>query len=423
MARRRAADGTTDLLPDRVPVFDHLTDTCRSVFHRAGYREIRTPLFEETALYERSIGEATDVVGKEMFTVAKGSTPVSFRPEGTAGVVRAYLQHSLDKVRPFQKLYYAGPMFRYERPQAGRQRQFDQIGIEALGSASPMLDAEVIGVAMQCFAALELKNVSLAINTLGDPQDRARYREALRAHFAPMLAERCEDCRARFEKNPLRMLDCKQKDCQAGNHSAPKMVDALSESSRIRFKTTLDLLRKLGVGYEIDPTIVRGLDYYTHTVFEVRCPDVGARSAICGGGRYDGLIAQLGGPELGAVGFAIGVVPTLVALEKQAHPSVAPKERDVDVLVVPVTDAEREAAFLLTHEVRRGGVSADTDYEERSLKALFKQADKRGVRFAVVLGPDEVAQGLAKVKDMRAGAETTVPRAALAAELSRRLAT
>ena len=421
MARRRAADGTTDLLPDRVPVFDHLSGTCRGVFHRAGYREIRTPLFEETALYERSIGEATDVVGKEMFTVAKGSTSVSFRPEGTAGVVRAYLQHSLDKVRPFQKLYYVGPMFRYERPQAGRQRQFDQIGIEALGSSSPMLDAEVIGVAMRCFEALELKNFSLALNTLGDPGDRARYREALRAHFQPLLGERCEDCRARFDKNPLRMLDCKAKGCQASNQSAPKMVDALTESSRLRFKTTLGLLRKLGVAYEIDPTIVRGLDYYTHTVFEVRCPDVGARSAICGGGRYDGLIEELGGPALGAVGFAIGVVPTLVALEKQGHASVTAKELDVDVLVVPVSDAEREAGFLLAHELRAAGVSADTDYEERSLKALFKQADKRGVKFTVVLGADEVAQSVAKVKDMRAGSETVVARVDLGAELARRL--
>jgi histidyl-tRNA synthetase len=392
------------------------------VLQRAGYREIRTPVFEDTSLFERSIGEATDVVGKEMFTVARGDSSVSFRPEGTAGVVRAYLEHHLDKVRPFQKLFYMGPMFRYERPQAGRQRQFDQIGIEALGSASPMLDAEVVQLGMQCYQALGLQNFQLAINTLGDAQDRARYREALRAHFAPLLDERCADCRARFEKNPLRMLDCKQKGCQPGNQSAPKMVDTLSDSSRQRFKTTLGLLRKLGIAYEVDSTIVRGLDYYTHTVFEIRCPDVGARSAICGGGRYDGLIAALGGPDLGAVGFAIGVVPLLVALEKQGNAAVQPREPDVDVFVVPVSEAEREAAFLLAHELRAAGLSADTDYEDRSLKALFKQADKRGVKFTVVVGPDEVAQMSAKVKDMRAGSESTVPRAQLAAELARRLA-
>jgi histidyl-tRNA synthetase len=394
-------------MPDQIPAVDRLYRRCRETFDRYGYREIRTPLFEETSLFERSLGEATDVVAKEMFTVVRGETSVSFRPEGTAGVVRAYLEHNLDKIRPFQKLYYVGPMFRFERPQAGRQRQFDQIGIEALGSNSPLLDAEVIEVAHRCLSEAGLQRFHVAVNTIGDAADRERYREVLRAHVRPLLAERCDDCRVRFDRNPLRMLDCKVEGCQPSNRSAPRVRDTLAAGSRARFEEVLEALRTLGVPSELDDGLVRGLDYYTHTVFEIRCPDIGARSTVCGGGRYDGLIGELGGPaDAGACGFAMGVTPILLALETQRHESKEPQVDDVDVFVAPVTDAQRLAALHIAQELRAAGLRADTDFEGKTLRALFKAADKRGVKLMVVLGPEEQAAGRVKVKDLRRGEES-----------------
>ena len=409
MQRPRAPRGTQDLFPDRIACVEHVFGAFRSTAERAGFREIRTPMMEDTTLFVRSLGEVTDVVEKEMFTVSRGDTSVTFRPEGTAPVVRAYLEANLDKVRPFQKFYYAGPMFRFERPQAGRQRQFDQCGIEALGSSSPLLDAEVIGVAMASFAAMGLKNHRLRINSIGDRGDRNRFRDVLREHFRPVLDERCDDCKLRFERNVFRMLDCKVQGCQPSNASAPHFVDHLSEPSRARFDATLDGLAAIDVPFEIDPAIVRGFDYYTHTVYEIQCPDLGARSAICGGGRYDTLIPDSGGPELGATGFAIGVTPTLLALEQQEHPAMRAGAPSVDVFVAPVTDAERRAAFELTHRLRRAGIEADTDYEDKRLKALFKNADKRGVRLMLVLGPEELAAGRAKLKDLSRSAESELP--------------
>ncbi|MCC6671418.1 MAG: histidine--tRNA ligase [Planctomycetes bacterium] len=423
MARLQAPRGTEDLLPERIPALDFVFETCREVFGRYGYREIRTPLFEETSLFVRSLGEVTDVVEKEMFTVARGETNVTFRPEGTAPVVRAYLEHNLDKVRAFQKFFYMGPMFRFERPQAGRSRQFHQVGVEALGSASPLLDAEVILLAHRCFQALGLANYRVHLNTIGDAADRERFRAVLKAYFTPLMAQRCADCQQRLQRNVFRMLDCKVAGCQPSNRAAPHFLDHVSAATRARFDQSVAILAGLDVPHAVDPAIVRGFDYYTHTVFEVRCHDLGARDTVCGGGRYDGLIEDLGGPALGAVGFAIGVTPTLLALEKQGHPAMRPAERGVPILVAPVGAADREAAFLLTERLRAAGLAADTDYEDKSLKAIFKAADKRGVRLVVMLGGDERARGAVKVKDLQSGAEVELPDdAALAAGLRSRLA-
>lgn len=422
MSRPRAARGTEDLFPDRIPCFEHVFQSFRAVAEQAGFREIRTPMLEDTRLFVRSLGEVTDVVEKEMFTVSRGDTSVTFRPEGTAPVVRAYLEANLDKIRPFQKLYYIGPMFRFERPQAGRQRQFYQCGVEALGSTDPLLDAEVIGVAMRSFDAMGLKNHELRLNSIGDRTDRAAFREVLREHMAPHLDERCDDCRKRYERNVFRMLDCKVRECQPSNASAPHFVDHLTPESRARFDRTLEGLQALDVPYVVDHSIVRGFDYYTHTVYEIVCPDLGARSAICGGGRYDTLIPDTGGPELGATGFAIGVTPTLLALELQEHPRVKPREPEIPVFVAPVTDGERLAAFRLTDRLRRAGLTVDTDYESKSLRALFKAADKRGVRLMLVLGPEEAQGNRVKVKDFRAGDEVELPTDdGLAAALAARL--
>jgi histidyl-tRNA synthetase len=422
MARLQAARGTEDLLPERIPAYEHVFSACREAFDRYGYREIRTPLFEETSLFVRSLGEVTDVVEKEMFTVQRGDTNVTFRPEGTAPVVRAYLEHNLDKTRAFQKLYYIGPMFRFERPQAGRSRQFYQVGVEALGSRSPLLDVEVVVLAHRCFQAVGLRDYQVHLNSIGDREDRDRFREVLRQYMQGVLPERCDDCKQRISRNVFRMLDCKQKGCQPSNANAPHFLDHLTPASRERFERAVALLGELGVPCVVDPAIVRGFDYYTHTVFEVRCPTLGARDAVCGGGRYDGLIADMGGPELGAVGFAIGVTPTLLALELQKHPGVAGKDEGAPVFVAPVGEAERREAFLLCERLRQAGVPCDTDFEDKSLGKIFKAADKRGTRLMLVLGQDELAKGVVKLKDLRTGAEETLAAGAeLAPELRARL--
>ena len=406
MARPQAARGTEDLLPERIGAFEHVFAAFRRTVAAAAYREIRTPMLEDTGLFVRSLGEVTDVVEKEMFTCTRGDTSVTFRPEGTAPVVRAYLQANLDKTRPYQKLYYVGPFFRFERPQAGRQRQFYQCGVEALGSSSPLLDAEVAALAVRSFEAMGLRNFALHVNSIGDRSDRDAFREVLRTHMAAVLDERCEDCKQRFVRNVFRMLDCKVRDCQPTNASAPRFIDHLGQGSRARFDATLAALDAIGVHYEVDPSIVRGFDYYTHTVYEVQCSDLGARSAICGGGRYDSLVPDLGGGEVGATGFAIGVTPTMIALEKQSHPAMQPSATGLPIHIAPVSDGERLAAFTLCDRLRAAGLVVDTDYEQRSLKAQLRGADKRGVRLALLLGPEEVAAGRVKVKDMIRGGET-----------------
>ncbi|MEO0481696.1 MAG: histidine--tRNA ligase [Planctomycetota bacterium] len=408
MPRLRAARGTEDLLPDRIPAIDHVFGHFRRTAEACGFGEIRTPMFEDTSLFVRSLGDESDVVQKEMFTVVRGDTSVTFRPEGTAPVVRAYLEHNLDKIRPFQKFFYAGPMYRFERPQAGRQRQFYQCGIEALGSDSPLLDAEVIGVAMRSLEAMGLKNFELRINSIGDSADRDVFREVLKDYMRPLLEERCDDCKRRFERNVFRMLDCKVEGCQPSNKAAPQFLEHLRPESRERFDRTLEALAVLSIEAKIDPSIVRGFDYYTHAVYEIICPDLGARSAVCGGGRYDTLIPDTGGPEIGATGFAIGVTPVLLALEKQGHPAVQPSTEGVNVYIAPVTDDQRLPAFEWTDRLRKAGLSADTDHEQKSLKAQMKGADKRGARFAIVLGPGELESGNAKVKDLRQGEEFEV---------------
>ncbi|MFO1052339.1 MAG: histidine--tRNA ligase [Planctomycetota bacterium] len=409
MSRPQAARGTEDLFPERIPAHEHVFAAFRRTVEAAAFREIRTPMLEDTSLFVRSLGEVTDVVEKEMFTCTRGDTSVTFRPEGTAPVVRAYLQANLDKTRPYQKLYYVGPMFRFERPQAGRQRQFYQCGVEALGSQSPLLDAEVAALAVRSFEAMGLRNFALHVNSIGDRGDRETFREVLRAYMEPHLPDRCDDCKARYTRNVFRMLDCKVKGCQPSNQSAPRFIDHLGADSRDRFHTTLRALEAIGVKAEVDPSIVRGFDYYTHTVYEVQCSDLGARSAICGGGRYDTLVPDLGGGEVGATGFAIGVTPTLLALEKQAHAAVAPQDSELPVFVAPIGDEERLAAFRLCDRLRAAGLVADTDYEQRSLKAQMRAADKRNVRLVLMLGTEEVAQGRVKVKHMASGSEVVLP--------------
>jgi histidyl-tRNA synthetase len=427
----RAPRGIRDVLPEEIPAWRHLEETARRLAELRGYREIRPALVEELELFTRSVGEVTDIVQKEMFTLQKGDSALALRPEGTAGIVRAYLEAGYANSAPLQRLFHVGPMFRYERPQKGRERMFTQFDVEALGSMDPRLDAEVIHLAASFFESLaihpkfqgqhrERGEFEVRLNSMGDGEDRNRWREALRAFLAPTIAEHCELCRERFERNVLRVLDCKNPRCQELNRGAPVILPYLSAGNREHFEQVQALLVGLGREVKVDSGIVRGLDYYTRTVFEIHAPALGARSAICGGGRYDHLIAELGGPELGAIGFAVGFTSTLVLLRELAR--IDPKESlfaedPPRVFVVAAGEGLEREVFRLAEELRAHGISAVYDVEQRSLKAQMKLAGKGGHRFAVVLGGDELARGSVQLKDLELGEQHELSRSELVARL------
>jgi histidyl-tRNA synthetase len=423
MERRqfRAPRGIRDVLPDEIPAWRRLEDTARELALLRGYREIRPALVEEVELFTRSVGEVTDIVQKEMFTLQKGESQLALRPEGTAGIVRAYLEAGFAQSAPVQRLFHVGPMFRYERPQKGRERMFTQFDVEVLGSLDPRLDAEVIHLAASFFERLGLTGLEVRVNSMGDGDDRARWREAVRAFLAPTIAEHCELCRERFERNVLRVLDCKNPRCRELNAGAPAILAFLADENRAHFERVGALLRALERTVVVDPGIVRGLDYYTRTVFEIHAPQLGARSALCGGGRYDHLVAELGGPDLGAVGFAVGFTGTLIALRELGLLQAA-ADGSARVFVATAGEGLDDAVFALAEELRAAGVSAVYDVERRSLKAQMKLAGKGGHAFAVVLGGDEIARGTVQLKDLGTGEQTEVPRNDLAARIGARVA-
>lgn len=433
MAREayQAPRGTRDLLPEDLVLIRHLERTAFRLARSARYSEIRSPLMEETRLFSRSLGETSDVVEKEMFTVpgrGESTSSYTFRPEGTAGAARAYVQGGFPSRAPLQKWFYVGPMFRYERPQKGRERQFSQFGVEAFGSQDPRLDAEVVDLAMRFFEALGFgAELEVRVNTMGDAADRDRWREALREFFAPSLAERCPDCRARFERNVFRLLDCKVDRCQGLNLGAPTLAGLLAPESAGHHAAFLSAMRALGRQPVEDPKIVRGLDYYTRTIFEIHYPPLGARSALCGGGRYDGLVEEVGGPATPAVGFAIGFTATELALAELGLPpagQLADLRLDLGAAVycVAIGDGEREAALALAGELRRAGVAGvELDFRAKSPKAQFKEAGKLGARLVVVVGPEELAAGEVVVRDMQSRSEDRLPREGLVAAVRERL--
>ena len=406
--RFRAPRGTADIFPDDMRLVHRLEGAARRLFALYRFEEVRTPTFEHTDLFVRGIGEATDIVEKEMFTFGdtEGGESFTLRPEGTASVVRAYVEKGLDRVGGFTRLFYIGPMFRRERPQAGRMREFYQIGAEALGSGEPMADAELIALAMGIFTAAGLDGCVLKLNSIGCPDCRASYRAVLKDLLSPKRAALCEDCRRRFERNVFRVLDCKNEACKAATAGLPPMREHLDAGCAAHFAQVTDLLDAAGVAYQIDDRLVRGFDYYTRTVWEVAHPSLGARDAVCGGGRYDGLIEEIGGAPNGASGFSIGEVPTLLALRNQAvgdGPTEAP-----DVYLVAIDDSCRREAFRLASRLRAEGIAVDLDCQARSPKAQFRAANRSGARFAGVIGPEELARGEVKVKDMQTGEETAV---------------
>lgn len=422
--------GTRDLLPDDLVLIRHLERTARRVAETGGCVEVRPPLFEDTRLFARSLGDATDVVEKEMFTVPRRSESeqsgsedsggYTFRPEGTAGAARAYLEAGFPQRGPLQKWYYLGPMFRYERPQKGRERQFTQFGVEIFGAAGPLADAEVVEIALRFFEALGFgAELEVRVNSMGDPADRDRWREALRGYFEPQLAERCSDCRDRFARNVFRLLDCKVERCRELNAGAPDLFAVMGEDARVHHEGFLDAMCALGRTVREDRGIVRGLDYYTRTVFEIHYPPLGARSALCGGGRYDGLVAELGGPATPAVGFAIGFTPTEIALAALELPSeseladlrgaLAP-----EVWCVAVTEEERLPVLRLAQALRKAGRRAALDLRGKSVGAQMKEAGKSGAAWLAVLGPDERTNGALTLRSL--AGEVEIP-AALSADL------
>ncbi len=405
------------MLPEELPVWRFLEETAARLARNRGFREIRPALLEETELFTRSVGEVTDIVEKEMFTLEKGDTSLSLRPEGTAGIVRAYLEAGYARTQPVQRLFHVGPMFRYERPQKGRERMFTQFDVEALGSTDPRLDAEVVSLAAEFFEALGLEGLEVRLNSMGDGEDRDRYRLALRAHLEPLLPEHCELCRARFERNVFRVLDCKNPRCKELRRDVPGILEFLSSENRQHFEAVRTLLGDLGRAVVLDPMLVRGFDYYTRTVFELHYAGLGARSALCGGGRYDHLIRDLGGPDLGAVGFAIGFTGTLLALrELGREPARRGEETPLVFVAAAGEDLEREV-FSLAEELRSAGLSAVYDVEGRGLKAQMKLAGRGGHRFAVVFGADEAARGTVQLKDLEGGEQREIPRGTLVAEI------
>ncbi|NUN47381.1 MAG: histidine--tRNA ligase [Candidatus Brocadiae bacterium] len=411
--------GFEDHLPDRLPVWRRIEDAARRISETYGYREMRTPLMESTELFVRSVGEVTDIVEKEMFTFDKGDKDsLTLRPELTAPFVRACVEHSLFKKKPFQKLFYVGANFRKERPQKGRLRQFHQFGVEALGASDALLDAETVLLALAFFEAVGVPGVRTRVNTIGCPTCRPAFRDALKAHLEPKLARFCENCRRRFDRNVFRVLDCKVEGCVALSSDAPRVQAHLCDGCRAHDEGFIGALRRAGVAFEQDPRLVRGFDYYTRTVYEFRAPGLGAQDAIGGGGRYDNLIAEMGGDPAGAVGFAVGLERVVIALEAAGK---APEEEwfPTRVYVTHIGPETRDAAFDIVRTLRTAGISADMDFEGRSLKAQMRNANRVKAPRVVILGPDEMAKGEVKVRDMAKSAEESVAVKDLAARLAR----
>lgn len=389
MAKVNAPKGTYDILPDRVVLWRWIEERIHQIFQQYGYGEIRTPIFEYTDLFQRGIGETTDIVEKEMFTFSdRGERSITLRPEGTAAVVRAYLEHNLSASGGVGKFYYYGPMFRCEAPQAGRFRQFSQFGAEVLGSLDPKVDAEIIALAVNFYRRLGIENLEIHLNSIGCPQCRPLYREKLLRALRPKSDEMCPNCQRRLERNPLRLLDCKNPDCRRITHDIPLINESLCPECGAHFAKLRQLLDEVGIRYTLDPRLVRGFDYYTKTVFEVVAGDLGAQNALCGGGRYDGLVEECGGPPTPGIGFAAGMERLLMVLESR---NLLPSDlRKPDLYLAPLGDKAQTVAFKLAINLREAGWVVDLDYQGRSLKAQLKTADKIGAKLVGVIGDNEL---------------------------------
>ena len=402
-----APRGTKDILPEQIGNWIEVENKIREICQKFGYEEIRTPTFEHTELFQRGIGEGTDVVDKEMYTFTdRGDRSITLRPENTASVVRAYLQNKLYATNNLQKLFYIGSMFRYDRPQAGRLREFHQFGVEALGEKNPALDAEIILLAWDFLKSLGLEDLKLKINTVGCPECRPVYRQKLREYFSEYHDELCDDCKKRLEKNPLRLLDCKIDGEKDFMQDAPNIFTCLCDDCKEHFEKVQEFLQAAKVEFEIDSRLVRGLDYYTKTAFEIQFAPLGAQSAVAGGGRYDGLVEEIGGSPTPGIGFAAGIERILIALEKQNL--IKNSEQKFDAFIVAVGSAAEIFAFEILSKLRRQNFSATMDFAKRSIKAQMKQAAKSGAKFALIIGEDEVKNSTITVKNLETSEQENI---------------
>ena len=404
-----AQRGTVYLLPEKSGKWINLEQLLRTISANYNVKEMRTPIFEHAELFNRAVGDTTDVVSKEMYTFAdKKGRMLSLRPEGTAGIARAYVENKMYGLpEKLQKVYYMGPMFRYERPQNGRQRQFHQYGVEMLGVESPYVDVECMLMAVTVVEALGIKNVTLHINSLGDDQSRDAYRQALKDHFAPVLDQLCSDCKARFDKNPLRILDCKVDAKNPAMQSAPKTIDYLSDHAKAHFDKVCSLLDDLEIDYVVDTNLVRGLDYYSHTVFEIISddPKLGAGATVGGGGRYNGLVEELGGPATPGVGFAFGMERLLLALDDDQDDD----EDGLDVYIMPLGSEAKDLAVQIIAMLRANGFTCDMDQCDRGLKGQFKSADRYHAHFSMIIGDEEVQKEVVNMKCNHSHTQDEVP--------------
>ena len=403
----KAIKGTKDVLPKDVHKNQYIEATALDIASKFGYKEIRTPVFEHTELFQRGVGDTTDVVQKEMYTFDdKGGRSITLRPEGTAGAVRSFLENGLCNEALPQKVCYLTSCYRYEKPQAGRLREFHQFGVECFGTASPLADAEIIALAKSIFDTLGVRDLSLEINSIGCPKCRAEYHKALKEYFASRKDELCDTCKGRLDRNPMRILDCKSPICHEIAQGAPVVIDYLCDECKEHFEKVQKYLDAQNIEYKINPQIVRGLDYYTKTVFEFVSNSIGAQGTVCGGGRYDGLVEELGGQHTASLGFAMGLERLILLMEAQG--CEFPQAEKPDLFIVALGEKATLKALEIAKDMREEGFSALLDLNQRSVRAQMKYADKLGAKFNVVIGDNEVENKIAKLKNMQTGEETEI---------------
>ncbi|HAF51070.1 MAG: Histidine--tRNA ligase [Synergistales bacterium 54_24] len=408
MVAIKAPRGVRDILPDESWKWAYVLEVASEVADLFGYREVYLPIFEDTALFARGIGDTTDVVEKEMYTFTdRSGRSLTLRPEATASMVRCYLEHGMQRERQPAKLWCSGPMFRYERPQKGRYRQFWQLDFEAIGVQDPMVDVETVALSLELFRRLGLSNLEVMVNSVGCPRCRPTYREKLKAYLAPHLDELCDSCRARFERNPLRTLDCKEEGCIEITQGAPDVVEHLCEECRSHFDQFLNGLEAIRASYRLNKRLVRGLDYYTKTAFEVTSGKLGAQNAVCGGGRYDHLAEAIGGPFTPGVGFAAGIERVILSMEEEG--ASFGERPSIDAFVVTAEASARPKAVSFLHELRRNGLRCDMDYAGKGMRGQLKAASSSGARFACILGSEELSRGAVAVKDLSSGEQREFP--------------
>jgi len=407
--------GLKDILPEEVSFWRGLEEKAREVFSFYGYSEIQTPVMEELDLFSRSLGESSEVVQKQMFIIKRKKENLVLRPEGTASVIRSYLEHGFSKKEGFVKFYYIGPMFRAERPQRGRFRQFHHIGAEAIGSSSPYLDCEIISLSGNFLKEIELKDYEIKVNSVGCKDDKDRFTSILKNKLKGKRKILCQDCQRRFNQNTLRILDCKKQNCKETVKGLNLKNEHLCSDCLLHFKKVTDLLDKLKIGYSVTPSLVRGLDYYTRTVFEITHKSLGSQDALCAGGRYDNLIRDLGGEDIPAVGFAFGIERLLLVQRAKFNPKV----QKTKVFIVALGEKAKEEGFVLLDELRKKEISSETDYQNRSLKGQLRKASNLGVRFVIIIGEDELREDRVILKDMISGRQEKIERKKITEELER----